>query len=65
MIDITRTVFRIGIKPNYENRVGFRTLITEATSAKLENGFLVLYNRDSITQLIPLEWVQVMLSVIK
>lgn len=63
MIDFIRTEYRIGVKPNYEKRVGFRTLITEATSAKLENGFLVLYNRDSITQMIPLEWVEGMTSI--
>lgn len=63
MIDRIRTEYKIGIKPNYERRVGAKTLVIGATSAKLENGFLVIYAGDSITQMIPLEWVEGMTSI--
>lgn len=63
MIDRIRTEYKIGIKPNYERRVGAKTLVIEATSAKVENGFLVLYAGDSILHMIPLEWVEEMTSI--
>lgn len=63
MIDCIRTEYKIGIKPNYEGRVGVKTIVTEATSAKLENGFLVFYYGDSILHMFPLEWVEGMTSI--
>lgn len=63
MIECIRTEYKIGIKSNYERRVGAKTLVIEATSAKLENEFLVLYSGDSIQHMIPIEWIEGMTSI--
>lgn len=63
MIECILTEYKIGIKPNYERCIGAKTLVVEATSAKLENGFLVLYSGDSILHMLPLEWIEGMTSI--
>lgn len=63
MIDIILMEYKIGIKPNYEGRVGAKTLVIGAASAKLENGFLCLYAGDSILHMLPLEWIEGMTSI--